>query len=124
MRKPHVYFVSAPRDPAHDADHPLARAFRSFTEAAGSLERTYGQLQRQVAHLRQELEVTNRDLTSSLKRTGECASVCTAFLRAAMRRCGYRIGGKDFNFESRGSSSVGSESCQRRRVVSRGGCGA
>jgi len=56
-----------PHDPARDADHPLARAFRSFTEAAGSLERTYGQLQRQVAHLRQELEVTNRNLTVSLE---------------------------------------------------------
>ena len=56
-----------PRDPARDPDHPLARAFASFTEAAGSLERTYGQLQGQVAHLRQELEVTNRDLTKSLE---------------------------------------------------------
>ncbi|MFY9907795.1 MAG: ATP-binding protein [Terriglobales bacterium] len=59
-----------PRDaapiPAADPEHPLARAFASFTEAAGSLERTYGQLQGQVAHLRQELEVTNRDLASSL----------------------------------------------------------
>jgi hypothetical protein len=25
-----------PRDPALEADHPLARAFASFTEAAGS----------------------------------------------------------------------------------------
>ncbi len=57
----------APRDPAHDSEHPLARAFASFTEAAGSLERTYGQLQGQVAHLRQELEVTNRDLATSLE---------------------------------------------------------
>jgi two-component system sensor histidine kinase FlrB len=56
-----------PHDPARDADHPLARAFRSFTEAAGSLERTYGQLQGQVVHLRQELEVTNRNLTVSLE---------------------------------------------------------
>ena len=56
-----------PRDPAHDPEHPLARAFASFTEAAGSLERTYGQLQGQVAHLRQELEVTNRDLGASLE---------------------------------------------------------
>jgi two-component system sensor histidine kinase FlrB len=56
-----------PRDAAHDPDHPLARAFASFTEAAGSLERTYGQLQGQVAHLRQELEVTNRDLAKSLE---------------------------------------------------------
>ncbi|MGA9640302.1 MAG: ATP-binding protein [Terriglobales bacterium] len=54
------------REPARETDHPLARAFRSFTEAAGSLERTYGQLHLQVAHLRQELEVTNRDLTVSL----------------------------------------------------------
>src|SRR5208283_5523386 len=56
-----------PRNPAPGADHPLARAFRSFTEAAGSLERTYGQLQSQVVHLRQELEVTNRNLTVSLE---------------------------------------------------------
>ena len=56
-----------PRDTARDPEHPLARAFASFTEAAGSLERTYGQLHGQVAHLRQELEVTNRDLASSLE---------------------------------------------------------
>jgi two-component system sensor histidine kinase FlrB len=56
-----------PRDPARDAEHPLARAFASFTEAAGSLERTYGQLQGQVVHLREELEGTNRDLASSLE---------------------------------------------------------
>lgn len=56
-----------PRDPTRDSEHPLSRAFASFTEAAGSLERTYGQLQGQVAHLRQELEVTNRDLATSLE---------------------------------------------------------
>ncbi len=56
-----------PRDAARDPEHPLARAFASFTEAAGSLERTYGQLQGQVSHLRQELEVTNRDLATSLE---------------------------------------------------------
>ncbi len=55
------------RDPARETDHPLARAFQSFTEAAGSLERTYGQLHGQVAQLRQELEVTNRNLTVSLE---------------------------------------------------------
>src|ERR1700730_6038372 len=66
-----VIFMSTsfptPRDPAREAEHPLARAFASFTEAAGSLERTYGQLQGQVAHLRQELEGTNRDLATSLE---------------------------------------------------------
>jgi PAS domain-containing protein len=60
-------FFPAPRDPARDPEHPLARAFASFTEAAGSLERTYGQLQGQVSHLRQELEGTNRDLATSLE---------------------------------------------------------
>ncbi len=55
------------RSLASDSEHPLARAFASFTEAAGSLERTYGQLQGQVAHLRQELDVTNRDLATSLE---------------------------------------------------------
>ncbi len=70
-RRCNVIFMSTsfptPRDPARDPEHPLARAFASFTEAAGSLERTYGQLQGQVAHLRQELEVTNRDLATSLE---------------------------------------------------------
>ena len=55
------------RDGMPESEHPLARAFASFTEAAGSLERTYGQLQGQVAHLRQELEITNRDLANSLE---------------------------------------------------------
>jgi signal transduction histidine kinase len=58
---------SSPHEPPPEADHALARAFRSFTEAAGSLERTYGQLQSQVARLRQELEVTNRNLSVSLE---------------------------------------------------------
>jgi signal transduction histidine kinase len=70
-RRCDVIFMSSsfptPRDPARDSEHPLARAFASFTEAAGSLERTYGQLQGQVSHLRQELEVTNRDLACSLE---------------------------------------------------------
>ncbi len=56
-----------PRETAGDPEHPLARAFASFTEAAGSLERTYGQLNGQVAHLRHELESTNRDLAISLE---------------------------------------------------------
>jgi two-component system sensor histidine kinase FlrB len=56
-----------PQNSTPEPDHPLARAFASFTEAAGSLERSYGQLQAQVVHLRQELEITNRDLAKSLE---------------------------------------------------------
>lgn len=56
-----------PRAAAEGAQHPLARAFASFTEAASSLERAYGQLQSQVAQLRQELAITNSSLASSLE---------------------------------------------------------
>lgn len=55
------------RVPVVESDHPLARAFASFSEAAGSLEQTYQHLRAQVSHLNQELEVTNRDLASSLE---------------------------------------------------------
>ena len=45
----------------------LARAFQTFTVAADSLERSYGQLQAEVLRLRFELERTNRDLATSLQ---------------------------------------------------------
>ncbi len=48
-------------------EQSLACAFASFTEAAASLERSYVQLQAEVARLRHELEDTNRDLASSLE---------------------------------------------------------
>jgi len=47
-------------------ERSLTLAFASFTEAAASLERSYVQLQAEVARLRHELEDTNRDLASSL----------------------------------------------------------
>jgi len=48
------------------AKRALARAFETFTSAADSLERSYGQLQSEVLRLRFELERTNRDLAASL----------------------------------------------------------
>jgi signal transduction histidine kinase len=48
-------------------ERSLTHAFDSFTEAAASLERSYFQLQAEVARLRHELEDTNRDLASSLE---------------------------------------------------------
>jgi len=44
------------------AGESLALAFASFTEAAGSLEISYGQLQQEVTALRQQLSKANRDL--------------------------------------------------------------
>jgi len=45
----------------------LTKAFLSFTQAAGSLERSYAQLQAEVVRLHQELERTNSELERSLE---------------------------------------------------------
>jgi two-component system sensor histidine kinase FlrB len=45
----------------------LLRAFRSFAEAAGSLEHSYGLLRTEVERLRRELEKSNSDLAQSLE---------------------------------------------------------
>jgi signal transduction histidine kinase len=44
----------------------LVEAFESFTHVAGSLEHSYTMLQGELARLRRELEVKNRDLARSL----------------------------------------------------------
>lgn len=43
------------------------RAFRSFSEAAGSLERSYARLREEVERLRLALEISDRDLARSLE---------------------------------------------------------
>ncbi len=45
----------------------LLRAFRSFSEVASSLERSYGTLRTEVEHLRGELAESNSDLARSLE---------------------------------------------------------
>ena len=83
----------------------MVRAFASFTEAAGSLERTYGQLQGQVAHLRQELEVTNRDLEISLEENHRIRERLRCILEGLP--CGVLVVERDREFL---------RSTQRRRV--------
>lgn len=73
----------APRDPVRAPDHPLARASASFSEAAGSLERTYGQLQGQVAHLPGNWKAPIATWRRAWKRTIACANVCAAFWKVA-----------------------------------------
>lgn len=63
---PHPVRNSAERLPPLD-EAALTRAFRSFTEAAGSLEHSYGQLQAELARMRGKLEESNRDLAQSLE---------------------------------------------------------
>ena len=47
----------------------LAHAFLTFTQAAGSLEKSYGQLQAEVGRLRADLERANAELSRSLEET-------------------------------------------------------
>jgi len=51
----------------HAAERSLVRAFATFTQAADSLEKSYGQLQTEVARLSSELERANSELTRSLE---------------------------------------------------------
>ncbi len=50
-----------------DAQENLRRAFLTFTQAAGSLEKSYTQLQGEVSRLRHELQRTNAELERSLE---------------------------------------------------------
>lgn len=49
------------------ANTDLTKAFLSFTQAAGSLEKSYAQLQAEVVRLHQELERANTELERSLE---------------------------------------------------------
>jgi signal transduction histidine kinase len=57
--------------PQHRAADPqaLAHAFLTFTQAAGSLEKSYAQLQAEVGRLRTDLECANGELSRSLEET-------------------------------------------------------
>ena len=49
------------------AQESLTRAFLTFTQAAGSLEKSYTQLQGEVARLHRELQCANSELEKSLE---------------------------------------------------------
>jgi PAS domain S-box-containing protein len=51
----------------NEHEHFLLQAFRSFAEAAASLEHSYGRLRLEVARLRGELEQSNAGLANSLE---------------------------------------------------------
>lgn len=60
----------------------LARAFRTFTQAAGSLEKSYGQLQNEVARLRGELELANAELSRSVEENARVRNFLTRVLES------------------------------------------
>ena len=51
----------------------LAHAFRTFTQAAGSLEKSYAQLQSEVGRLRGELASANAELSRSVEENSRVA---------------------------------------------------
>jgi PAS domain-containing protein len=54
-------------NPSVEDEQFLLRAFRSFAEAAASLEQSYGRSCAEVERLRRELEKSNSDLAESLE---------------------------------------------------------
>jgi signal transduction histidine kinase len=58
----------------------LARAFATFTEAAGSLEKSYTQLQGEVTKLRTDLELSNAKLSRSLDENARARAFLTQVL--------------------------------------------
>jgi signal transduction histidine kinase len=73
----HVTAVSQKKDRPQQrsgdasAKRSLARAFQTFTDAADSLEKFYGQLQAEVLRLRLDLDQTNQDLAASLEENAQ-----------------------------------------------------
>lgn len=59
------------RKPNSQAQKFLAQAFVSFTQAAGTLEKSYSQLQSEVTRLRGELEQANSELAASLEENAQ-----------------------------------------------------
>jgi signal transduction histidine kinase len=67
--------------PAHLSDPcVLAQAFATFTEAAGSLEKSYTQLQGEVSRLRADLEQANARLSRSLDENTRARAFLTQVL--------------------------------------------
>ncbi len=52
----------------HEDEQSLLHAFRSFAQAADSLERSYGHLQGEVGRLRAELAISRQELAESLEK--------------------------------------------------------
>jgi len=71
----------------------LERAFATFTEAAGSLEKSYAQLQGEVSKLRADLEDANAKLSRSLDENARARSFLTQVLDRLP--CGVVVGRSD-----------------------------
>ncbi len=75
------------------AKRSLELAFRTFTQAAESLEKSYGHLQGEVLRLRAELATKNRDLATSVEENVRMRQYQTRILQGLP--CGILVWGRD-----------------------------
>lgn len=79
-----------------EAEQFLLRAFSSFAEAAGSLERSYGLLRAEVTGLRHQLEESNASLSQSLEKNRRMRQHLNRIVEGLP--CGVLAMGKDGTF--------------------------
>jgi len=75
------------------AQQNLTRAFMTFTQAAGSLENSYTQLQTEVTRLHQELQRANLQLDRSLEENARVRKYLSRVLESLP--CGVLVAGND-----------------------------
>jgi two-component system sensor histidine kinase FlrB len=75
------------------AQENLTRAFLTFTQAAGSLENSYTQLQAEVGRLHQELQRANHELDRSLEENARVRGYLSRVLESLP--CGVLVAGSD-----------------------------
>lgn len=86
----------------------LAQAFRSFAEAADSLERSYGKLRSEVTRLNGELEQSNEGLEESLEENRRMRLHLDRILDgSALRSAGGAGGWGDLADQSRSQAAFG-----------------
>src|SRR5579863_5123449 len=76
-----------------DAERSLVHAFATFTQAADSLEKSYGQLQSEVARMGGELERANSELGRSLEENTRVRSFLAQILEGLP--CGVMVFDRD-----------------------------
>lgn len=92
-------------NPTAEDEHSLLRAFRSFADAAESLEKSYGKLRVEVARLTRELEAANSELAASLEENRSMRTFLDQILESLP--CGVLV------VSSRGEISKANPECSR-----------
>ena len=70
------------------AQENLTRERLTFTQAAGSLEKSYTQLQTEVARLHLELQRTNSELERTLEENARVRGYLARVVKTSLRRAG------------------------------------